>query len=229
MRALLVANSDDCDAGFSGERFRYHGYAFTENIRERPREWAPLDGVELVVLLGSEWSVYWPQVADEVAAEAALICEAHNRNIPIYGICFGAQSIAVALGGHVQRGPEPEIGWYDDIVSDIPDAIASGPWMQWHSDVVTVLPGVHELARSPVCTQAFRLHRTFATQFHPEVNEAMVTRWAIEGCDTLRARGSSPEQLRAETSVNVLASRRNAERLVDWFVEQVAGQTSRSS
>ena len=70
--------------------------------------------------------------------------------------------------------------------------------------------------------QAYRLGRTFATQFHPEVNEAMITRWATEGADTLRERGSSTEELRAETSRNVVESRPNAEHLVDWYLERVA-------
>lgn len=222
VRALLIANSDDCDAGFTGERFRHHGYSFVECHRERPLEWPTLDGVELVVLLGSEWSVYWPEHADEVAVELALIRDAHERSIPIYGICFGAQSTAAALGGTVGPAVEPEIGWYDNIDSDLPDVIAAGPWMQWHSDAVTTPPGAVELARSPVAPQAYVLGRTFATQFHPEVNEAMITRWSGDGADTLRRRGSSPEELRAETSVNVLASRANAERLVDWFLEHVA-------
>ena len=222
VRALLLANSDDCDAGFTGERFRHHGYSFVENHRERPADWASLDGVDLVVLLGSEWSVYWPEVATPVVAELDLIRTAHGRGVPVYGICFGAQSIAAALGGTVERAREPEIGWYDDIVSDIPEVICAGPWMQWHSDVVTVPPGARELARSPRCTQAYRVGRTFATQFHPEVNEAMITRWASGGADVLAERGSSVDRLRAETSRNVLESRANAERIVDWFLEDVA-------
>lgn len=222
MRALLLANSDDADAGFSGERFRHHGYSFTETIRERPSDWATLDGIDLVVLLGSEWSVYWPQVAAQVQAEMQLIRDAHGRGVPIYGICFGSQSIAAALGGSVGAAPEPEIGWYDNIDSDI-DAIAAGPWMQWHSDaVLAVPPEAIELARSPLCTQAFRIGRTFATQFHPEVNEAMITRWATDGARTLARRGTSTDELRAETSRNVIDSRPNAERLVDWFLETVA-------
>lgn len=222
MRALLLANSDDADAGFSGERFRHHGYSFIENIRERPDDWAPLDGVDLVVLLGSEWSVYWPQVQDRVQAELQLIRHAHGRGVPIYGICFGSQSIAAALGGSVAAAPEAEIGWYDNIDSDV-DAIAGGPWMQWHSDVVTVPADAIELARSSLCTQAYRIGRTFATQFHPEVNEAMITRWGTAGAATLAARGTSTDELRAETSRNVIESRPNAERLVDWFLESVAG------
>jgi GMP synthase-like glutamine amidotransferase len=224
VRALLIGNSDDCDAGFSGERFRHHGFAFIECHRDRPREWTSLDGVDLVMLLGSEWSVYWQHLADEVAVELALVREAHQRRIPLYGICYGAQSIATALGGTVERAREPEIGWYDDIVSDIPDVIAPGPWMQWHVDAVTLPPGADELARSPVAIQAYRLGRTFATQFHPEVNEAMITRWAIDGNDDLVKSGSSADELRALTSRNVLESRPNAERIVDWFLEHVAGE-----
>ncbi len=224
MRALLLANSDDCDAGFCGEQFRHHGYSFVECHRERYAEWASLDTVDLVLLMGSEWSVYWPHVADEVTAELALIRDAHGRGIPVFGICYGAQSVATALGGKVERGCEPEIGWYDNIDSDIPDVIPAGPWLQWHYDVVTLPPGAHELARSPIAPQAYRIGRTFATQFHPEVNETMITRWSSgAGSEELFARGSSREEIREQTSRNVLQSRPNAERIVDWFLENVAG------
>lgn len=224
VRALLIANSNDCDAGFSGEQFRQHGFAFTECHRERPGEWPTLDGVDQVLLLGSEWSVYWSQVRAEVAAECALVSEAHSQGIPIYGICFGAQIVASALGGTVERAREPEIGWYANIVSDIPEAIPPGPWMQWHSDVVTLPPGAVELARSPSAAQAYQLDRTFVTQFHPEVNEAMITRWALSAgaVDDLAKVGLAPELLRAQTSRNVVESRPAAERLVDWYLNQVA-------
>ena len=224
VRALLIANSNDCDAGFSGEQFRQHDFAFTECHRERPAEWPTLEGVEQLLLLGSEWSVYWSQVRSEVAAECALVRSAHSQGIPIYGICFGAQIVAAALGGSVERAREPEIGWYDNIVSDIPEVIPAGPWMQWHSDVVTVPPGAVELARSPLACQAYRLDRTFVTQFHPEVNEAMITRWALSpgAAKDLATMRLDPDALRAETSRNVIESRPAAEHLVDWYLNQVA-------
>ncbi len=225
MRALLIGNGNDFDAGFTGEQFRLRGYSFLECHRERPDEWPTLDGIDLVMLLGSEWSVYWPHVAEEVTAEKAVVRAAHSAGVPIYGICFGAQSIAAALGGTVERCRQPEIGWYDNIVSDLPEVIPSGPWMQWHSDAVTVPPGAEELARSNVAVQAYRLGRTFATQFHPEVTEAMITRWTQSpgADDELRARSSTRELLRAETSLNVAESQPNAAALVDWFLDNVAG------
>jgi GMP synthase-like glutamine amidotransferase len=223
MRALLIANAVDADAGFVGARLRRHGYAFTECHREHPADWPDLDRHDLVLLLGSEWSVYWSAVAASVAAEAALIKEAQHRGVPQFGICFGSQVMAHALGGTVERGRTPEIGWYD-VVSDDPGVIAPGPWLQWHADVVTVPPRAEELARSVVGPQAWRLGRSFCTQFHPEATESMLARWcAGGGGEELENVGSSAEQMMEETRRNVDVSRKQSDQLVDWFVECVAG------
>lgn len=222
MRALLIANAVDADTGFVGARLRRHGFAFTECHRERPTEWPDLDGHDLVVLLGSEWSVYWPDVAANVAAESALIREAQHRGVPQFAICFGSQVVAHALGGTAERGPVAEIGWYD-VIADDPAVIAPGPWMQWHADVVTLPPDAEEMARSEVGPQAWRLGRTFCTQFHPEATESMLARWcAGGGAEELARAGSSAEQMMDETRRNVALSRKHSDRLVDWFLEQVA-------
>jgi GMP synthase-like glutamine amidotransferase len=222
MRALLIANTVDADAGFVGERFRHHGYAFTECLREHPGEWPDLDGHDLVVLLGSEWSVYWPEVADNVAAEVAVIRDAQRRGVPQFGICFGNQSMAHALGGTVERAREPEIGWYQ-VASDAPGVVAEGPWLQWHYDVVTVPAAATEIARSAVGPQAWRLGRSVATQFHPEATESMLARWCRSGgAAELERLGSSADALMAQTRVNVEISREHADVLVDWFLAEVA-------
>lgn len=221
MRALVIANQVDADAGFVGERFRSHGYAFDECHREHPGEWPALDGHELVVLLGSEWSVYWPEVASSVAAEVAVLHAAARRGIPVFGICFGNQVLAHAFGGTVQKGSRPEIGWMT-VDSDVPDAIATGPWLQWHYDVVGLPSGATELARSAVGPQAWRLGRMFATQFHPEATETMLRRWSAgPGAEELSRIGSSAEALLETTRTNVKHSRNNSDRIVDWFLESV--------
>ena len=221
MRALLIANASDADAGFVGERFRSHGYAFDECHREQPGDWPSLDGRSLVLMLGSEWSVYWPEVEHSVSAEVAVVHEAARRGVPVFGICFGNQVLAHALGGTVEKAREPEIGWMD-VVSDIPLVIAEGPWMQWHYDVVTVPVHAIELARSSVGPQAWRLGRTFSTQFHPEANEAMLRRWTTGfGADELVRLGSSADELMATTQAAVAESRENSDRIVDWFCETI--------
>jgi GMP synthase-like glutamine amidotransferase len=224
MRALLIANATDTDGGFVAERLRRHGYSFTECQRENLGDWPDLGASDLVVTLGSEWSVYWPHVAESVAAEADLIRAAHAGRVPIFGICYGNQIMAHALGGTVERAREPEIGWCE-IVTDLPDVIAEGPWMQWHYDVITVPAAAEELARSAAGPQAWRMGRSFCTQFHPEANETMIRRWANSdgGSAELLKFGIKPDQLIEDSRRNVADSQPAADHLVDWFLDSVAG------
>ena len=222
VRALLVCNSHDADPGFVGERFRHHGYSFAECHRERPDDWPSLAGIDLVLALGSDWSVYWPHVGESVEAEAELIRAAHHTGIPVFGICYGNQIMAHALGGTVERGRELEIGWYD-VVSDIPEVIAPGPWFEWHGDIVTVPGAAIELARTSVGPQAWRLARSFSTQFHPEATESIVRRWIRTGGEQEAIEfGHDPEALVSSMRDHLDDSRPNAERIVDWFLDSVA-------
>jgi hypothetical protein len=221
MRALLIANGTDADPGFIGDRFREHGYSFDECHRETPGDWPALDSHELVLMLGSEWSVYWPDVADKVQAEVAVLHEAARRGIPVFGICFGSQVMAHAFGGDAHKAEIVEIGW-QDVETDVPDVVAAGPWMEWHYDVVTLPPHATELARTASGPQAWQLGRMFSTQFHPEVHEGMIRRWSTGfGEEELLRIGSSPAELIATTQASVVHSRPNAVRLVDWFCESV--------
>ena len=220
MRALLLANGYDADPGFVGEHLRNAGFAFLECHRERPSEWAPLDGIDLVLSLGSDWSVYWEQVHDSVRAEAALLLAAHQRGTPILGICFGGQVLAGALGGSVERAPEPEVGWWN-IDSAVPALSADGPWFQWHSDRFSVPTDAVRLARSDRAEQAFRLGRTIGLQFHPEVTQSIVARWTASGADDLIRLGIDPDELREQTRHEVDRTRGASSRLVDWFLAEV--------
>ena len=52
---------------------------------------------------------------------------------------------------------------------------------QWHYYTYAVPAGGVELARSPLCTQAFRLgERTWGIQFHAEVTEQQIQSWVDE-------------------------------------------------
>jgi GMP synthase-like glutamine amidotransferase len=222
VRCLVVANGSDADPGFVGERLVHHGYALTHAHREHPYEWPKLEGFDLVLLLGSEWSVYWEAVSSSVEAESALIRSARDRGVPVFGICFGAQMVSHALGGSVVRASEAEVGWYD-IASHLPDVVSPGPWLQWHYDSFSVPEDFQCLATSPVGPQAIRLERILATQFHPEATEAIVSRWSSgEGAAELERLGIETETLMDATHRHVVASRSASDRLVDWFVNEVA-------
>ena len=97
--------------------------------------------------------------------------------------------------------------------------------MQWHFDVFSPAPGFDVLATSPSGPQAVSGGRTFATQFHPEATETIISRWtAGGGGDDLGRMGLTPEGLLAATREHVKSSRPAAERLVDWFLDDIAGR-----
>ena len=221
MRGLLVANFIDADPGFVGERFRHHGVDFTECRRETPGEWPDLTGFDLVLSLGSEWSVYWDRVDASVRAESALLSEAKRTGVPIFGICFGSQMVAHTFGGSVHRASRPEVGWHR-VDSELPEVIAPGPWMQWHFDAFVAPPGWDVLASSPSGPQAIRSGRVFATQFHPEATETMLSAWT-SGSDDLARMGLDPDAVMAETREHVKSSRPASALIVDWFMNEVAG------
>jgi GMP synthase-like glutamine amidotransferase len=219
----VVANAQDADPGFVGQRLVHHGFDLEEVHREEPRAWPTLDAVELVLLLGSEWSVYRDSVAPSVEAESALVKTAAEQGVPVLGICFGAQMVAHAFGGSVTRAARPEVGWFA-IESDLPAIIDSGPWLQWHYDVFSVPDGFECLARSDVGPQFVRRGRIAATQFHPEATEAIVERWSSEsGVEELGRLEIDRTTLLKETRSRVRHSHAASDRLVDWFLADVAG------
>ena len=228
MRAVLIANSEDADPGFVGRSLRQRGYSFTEFLREEHQNWPSLDGFDLVVSMGSNWSTYWDHVADPVRAEQTLLSDAMSRGIGILGICFGAQQLAVALGGEVTRAATPEIGWYQVFsVSEAahltPPSLTQGSWMQWHYDRFSAPAGATVLADSPVGPQAMICGRALGLQFHPEATESIVRLWTSgEGEAELSAIELGQDQLMRETSAHVQDSERRCDELVEWFLKEIA-------
>lgn len=228
MRAVLVANFDELDAGHVGRVLGDRGFSFTRFVRESHQEWTGIEDASLVVSLGSSWSNYWEQVAAPVRAEQQLMVDAARRGIPILGICFGAQQLACALGGAVGPAPKAEIGWHliegepEDAVS-VPDWMVSGPWMQWHYDQFTVPPGATVLARSSAGVQVFRAGTSLGVQFHPEATLSIVSRWSQgEGERELDAAGIDSAELADATRLHGDDAAGRCERLVDWFLSDVA-------
>jgi GMP synthase-like glutamine amidotransferase len=146
-----------------------------------PRDYA------FVASLGSKHSPNDTHVP-AVVAELALIERAVANDVPVLGLCFGGQALAVALGGTVEPAPRPELGWRA-IDTDDPELIAAGPWLEWHFERFTVPPGATELARTADAVQAFRRGPHLGTQFHPESTVDIVAGWAAKDAERLTALG----------------------------------------
>jgi GMP synthase-like glutamine amidotransferase len=231
--ALVLANHDDADPGLVGEALVTRGYHLTTLAREDPPEaWprAPVRAdVDLVVVLGSEWSVYADAVQGPVQRERAFVAAAVDAGVPVLGICFGAQLLSAALGGEVRPARRTELGWLEvePVVPDIDGdgrgglaaiTIEAGPWFQFHGDAFTVPPRATQLARSDVGPQAFSVGSALGVQFHPEVTPDIVGRWAASDPEPVARAGFSAAELVARTAAEQPRARAATARLVDAFL-----------
>ncbi len=177
-----------------------------------------LDGYDVFVILGSYSAVYDKEVEQAwFGRELELIADAQRRDLPIFGICFGAQALCLFYGGVVERSNEPEIGWYE--VDERNDSgVAKGPWFQYHFDHC-VLPERAELwASTPRAVQAFRVGRNVGVQFHPEIDHDQLRAWFASGDESARQLGIDVEALIEQTRLETPAARGRALDLVDLFL-----------
>ena len=228
MRSALVANREDIDPGFVGRALRVRGYSFTEFLREDFENWPSLEGYDLVLSLGSNWSVYWPDVSGPVKAEQALLAKAMEKSIPVLGVCFGAQQISAALGGQITKAQSPEIGWHhvfelNESTIELPAFFTRGAWMQWHYDSFSAPTGARVLADSPAGPQIMVCGTALAIQFHPEATESIVRMWSSgSGAEELVAAKISRDDLLTETAMLVDDAEARCDELVGWFLTEIA-------
>lgn len=186
-RVVLVSHHDEVRNNRVLDFFRANGVP--ADIR-RPFKGdalgSPDGSVIASVVFGGPFNVFdetqYPFLHDEHAWIEACM----KRDIPLLGICQGAQSIARVLGAAV--GPKPdgscEFGYYD-----IMSTPAGQPFFperlvvtQAHYHEFAVPGGAELLATGRAfCQQAFRYGRnTFAFQFHADVTKAEFRRWQVE-------------------------------------------------
>jgi GMP synthase-like glutamine amidotransferase len=177
---------------------------------------------DLVVLMGSPWSVYEDRVQGWVLPELEFIRRQVNSGVPVLGICFGAQAMSAALGGQVSHSERPEYGWVS-IDSDV-DEISDGPWFQYHHDKFTLPSGAIELARNESGLQAFRMGRNLAVQFHPEMTSGLIASWrAVDGAVEMVDAGIDPDQVIEESKLLEKTTQPALEKMLDWFLDDIAG------
>lgn len=224
MKALVIANRGDDDAGHVGERLQQRGFDLEIFHREGDGEIA-LDGVDLLVMLGSDWSVYWEKVSNHVERESAAVRAASSSDTPVLGICYGGQLMSHALGGSTERADVAEIGWFD-IDSDDHDLAPPGPWFEYHVDKFTPPVGAEVFASTAAGPQAYRLGRMLALQFHPEVSPDIIRRWGTDATADAEEHGVDLEQLFRQSDQLADQNRTRCHALVDAFLDKVAFPTS---
>jgi GMP synthase-like glutamine amidotransferase len=171
-----------------------------------------LDGVDGVIIMGSP-----DRLTDGTAAyaddEMALARLAHDAGCPVLGICFGAQILAVALGGEVgELETGIRVGSHEVRLTPQgrEDPVFAGlPWtvncLHWNRDVaITLPPDAVTLAKGPADDpQAWKLGvRTYAIQFHPEMDPGVIDQIIAEDRPDIDDAGTTADAVRARVAAD---------------------------
>ena len=239
-RVLVVEHEADAGIGLVGEQLSAAGTEMVvvgpETGREVPRTAEGYDGV--IVLGGS------PSPTDETPAwfpnVRALIADCLDREVPLLGICLGAQLLGLVAGGRTDRvrgGAEIGVGTLrrtdaaagDPLLGDLPHTTRS---LQWHSyEVRDLPPGSAALVTSERCVnQAFRVGSTaWACQFHLEALAGTPADWSIGHGDELTDVGLTAEELTAQMTAVEPELRATWAPVADRWLEVVARTAHRRS
>ena len=130
-------------------------------------------GYDAAVSLGSSRAAY-DDTLPWLAAELSFLDRLLAAEVPVFGICFGAQALARVLGARLHKLDVPEIGWVE---TPSRSALPAGPWLSWHYDRFDLPAGAAELAANEVSVQAFSFGPHAGVQFHPEATQQIARSW----------------------------------------------------
>jgi GMP synthase (glutamine-hydrolysing) len=220
----------------AGFRIRYVNFA------RHPDAQPSLDGYDGIVILGGPMSANDTDRLPHLVTEMNLIEQAMQRNLPMLGICLGAQLIAKTLGAAVYPNPEQEIGWYD--VSPTGEADSdpllskfrnSEKIFQWHGETFDMPRSTRHLAFSALCAnQAFRYgDNVYGFQFHLEVDEPMIHRWLAlaEHKNEFRGLGENidPGRIHNETPEHIARLHHLSDHVFSEFIQLFGMKKNRAA
>jgi len=185
MRVLVIMHVESEGPGIFGELLQAAG-AQAQIARlhlgdalPEPRE------LDAALSLGGPMNVYEEERYPFLREETRFLQAAAARDLPVLGICLGAQMIAKAAGAAVTKNPVEEVGWStvrltaagreDPLFRGLPARL---PVFQWHGDTFGIPPGGVLLAAGEDCWhQALRFRRSYGLQFHLEADRPLLASW----------------------------------------------------
>jgi GMP synthase (glutamine-hydrolysing) len=187
MKKLLIITHDESD-GFGTleaflrcQRFSINTVKFCEG--EMPP--AKARQFAAIVTIGKSMGAQDKNRYLFLRKEAELLEQAMESNIPILGVCLGAQMIARACGVSTVKATGQDIGWKNVFVTNegkrdilfqgLPNVLKV---FHCHEETFEIPHGGLLLATSSGCPhQAFRYGNAYGLQFHVEITSEILMEW----------------------------------------------------
>lgn len=228
MRCVALRHVAFEDLGLFEPVLKHRGYeveyvpAGFNSLAEQ--EWVDAD---LVVVLGGPIGVgdidLYPWLDEEIAG----IRQRLNSQLPLLGLCLGAQLMAAALDTRVAPLPTKEIGWAPVTLTVAGGSsplrhLAGLDLLHWHGDTFDIPQGAALLASTPMTPNpAFSVGpAALALQFHAEVDASWIEPWLIGHTAELRAASVDICSLRVSSARHCLdAQAQAAGRLLNEWLD----------
>lgn len=158
----------------------------------------PDDGVAGTVVYGGKYNVFDTAIHPFLDEEYRWIDACLKANVPMLGICQGAQQIAFHLGAQVgpSEGEPAEFGYYEVRPEKAAQDFMEAPMLvtQSHFHTFQIPAGAEKLASSDLFpNQAFRYGpNVYALQFHSEVTIEGFRRWQAAPWAMYNRNGAQP-------------------------------------
>jgi len=232
-KILVIQHVESEGPGLIGTAISRGGFAM-EYARVYRGEKIPVSpaGFSAVIAMGGPMGVYEADKYPFIRDELRLMKEAFNKDLPVMGICLGAQMMARAAGARVYKGSGTEIGFYKVALTDegAKDRLLIGlpqefTVFQWHGDTFGVPPRSVNLASSELFAhQLIRVgRRSYGFQFHFEVTPAMI----LDFLDVNRAEltgagdGHTRERIVRDADEYLLTVQRYGSTIIKRFLRSV--------
>jgi GMP synthase (glutamine-hydrolysing) len=164
---------------------------------------------------------------DGLRPAMGMIRVAVEREVPVLGICLGAQLLARSLGACVRRSPANELGFVsvrrtpatasDLLLGEVGE---DEMFFEWHEDTFDRPTGATLLLAGDVVeNQAFRVgQRAWGLQFHAEVTRPKLEAWFDLSAEQIHGWGSSPDRLWPEVEAHLGAQQARFREMFTRFV-----------
>jgi len=165
--------------GFIAEWLKREKRSYEEVLLYDQEPFPSMSEIDGLIIMGGPMGVYDEEAIPWMLTEKKFIQDCIESEIPVLGICLGAQLIADVLGSDVYRHKYQEIGWFEvqqrsqgTFVSDLDEYIV----FHWHGDTYDLPKKAVHLFESKACSQQgfqYKDH-VVALQFHLEIGRSEI-------------------------------------------------------